>query len=708
VLTTNFDDLVEQACRGNPAALTTTIRSPEEAKNISTAPGYAQIVFLHGTVDHYTDLNLASETQQLAPELVAALSPLLRDHPLVVIGYRGAEQTIMQDLLIKPAKSNNLYRHGIYWCRHANSPLHPFVCELRDRIGSNFLLVDIPGFDEALSYLKQGVGRSARAQLVAPDGPLPSPELAPSQSGLDELDWLQVEAKLRLCAKRLDLGDANARADFEQTLLKLHLASEQDGVLRPTQAGLRLFGKKGTTAVILRWASGEQTFRGNIFAVLEQTREALAELNAPFRLKGPVSEDVRPFEPLALKELLVNALVHRDYEVDSAVSIVVTENQVTFRSPGGVIDTVDRDRLGKPGVKGYRNQVLANVLYGTGDMDKLGSGLVDVRRWAQEIGADATFTVDGANTTFVARMLARPERPLAPGSPAQPTGSYQVFYANALPVRIPRAVVDVGPCRAASRRAIWEQHAGVATAPFVLDGQSLVTLDDLRSPQNALRQSCWGDPETFGMEEFCSLPEGQKQVVQLLNESLGRHAKDLGFVVDWKEHRLWYPKASDGDGAVDVTYRGRVKQSTRRVVKVRQSADGRVLYYEHAALQWQFRRLDGEWYLFLLPGWAFTSDGEQTHLPPRRVTSLSTRRAARDYNASVSAHLFFWAYVLTGGQPEVVLRDGGGVVVLGSSLLTAHMAGMPPTPGSGEPYDDDVELDELPDEDSEDLEEESD
>jgi hypothetical protein len=419
-----------------------------------------------------------------------------------------------------------------------------------------------------------------------------------------------------------------------------------------------------------------------------------------------VSEDVRPFEPLALKELLVNALVHRDYDDDEPVSIVMTEDHVTFTSPGGVIDTVDRERLGKPGVKGYRNQVLANVLYGTGDIDKLGSGLVDVRRWAQEVGADATFAVDDANTTFVARMLARPERPPASGLAAERSGSYQVFFANALPVRVPRAAVDVAPCRARNRRAIWDKHPGVTTAPFMLVSQSLITLDDLRSPHNVLRQSCRDDPETFSMKEFCLLPEGEKQVVQLLNESLGRHAKDQGFVIDWKEHRLWYPKASDGDGAVEVTYRGRVKQATRKVVKVRQSPDGKVLYYEHLALQWQFRRLDGDWYLFLLPGWAFTSDGEQAHLPPRRVTSLSTRRAARDYNANVSAHLFFWAYALTGGQAEAVLHDGGGSVVLSSSLLTAHMAGMPPTPGTGEPLDDDIELDELPDDDGEDLEEE--
>ncbi len=710
VLTTNFDDLVEQACRGNPAALTTTIRSPEEAKDLSTAPGFAQIVFAHGTVDHYTDLNLVSETEQLAPEFVTALSPLLRDHPLIVMGYRGAERSIMHDLLIKPAKTNNLYRHGIYWCRHGNTPLHPLVGELKDRIGNNFLLVDIPSFDEALCFLNEGVGHSARAQRVSPDGPLPSPELAPSRGDLHELDWRQLEDKLRLCASRLDLGIPETRADYEQILVKLHLAVDQDGVLRPTQAALRLFGTKATTVVSLKWMTGEQIFRGSIFAVLEQALEALGELNAPFRLKGPVSDDVRPFEPLALKELLVNGLVHRDYEVEGWIVVVVTDDHVTFTSPGGVIGTVDRERLGKPGVQGYRNQVLANILYGTGAMDKLGSGLVDVRRWAQAIGADATFNVDDANTTFVARMSARPERPPAPGLPAEPIGSYQVFFANALPVLVPRAAVDVAACRVKDRRAIWNQHPGVATAPFSLVGDLLITLDDLRAPQNVLRQSCRGDAETFSMEEYCSRPEGEKQVVQLLNESLGRHATDLGFVVDWKEHRLWYRKApdNDGDGEVEVTYRGRVKRSTRKVVKVRRSSMGEVLYYEHSAVHWQFRRLDGDWYLLLQPGWAFTSDGEHASLAPRRVTTLSTRRAARDYNASVSAHLFFWAYVLTCGEPEAALHDGGGSVILSSSLLTTHMAGMPPTPGTGEPHDDDVELDELPDEDIEDLKEEDD
>ena len=88
--------------------------------------------------------------------------------------------------------------------------------------------------------------------------------------------------------------------------------------------------------------------------------------------------DVRAFEPLALKELLVRPLVHRDYDVARPVRITLTDADVSFVSPGGVISTVDPERLGRAGVRGYRNQVIANVLFGTGDMDKLGPGLLDV------------------------------------------------------------------------------------------------------------------------------------------------------------------------------------------------------------------------------------------------------------------------------------------------------------------------------------------
>lgn len=702
ILTTNFDDLIEQACRANPRALLTTVRSPAEANNITTAPRYAQLVFLHGTVEHYTDLNLTSETQHLPEQLVQAIVPLLRDSPLIVIGYRGAEPSIMRDLLISQASACNLYRHGIFWCVQAGTELSPLVHELQDTIGGNFLLLEIDGFDQALDHLASDARTSARVAAREADEPLPSPELALTDESLDGLDWKLVESKLPLCAARLDLQPSTERQALVDLLLKLDLAGGDPATPQLTVGGLRLLGRRASAQVVVRWNTGERTFSGNVFELIDKVRDALAELNEPYRLKGPRSVDVRAFEPLALKELLVNALVHRDYNAPGPVRITLTAGDITFVSPGGVISTVDPERLGRAGVRGYRNQVVANVLYGTGDMDKLGSGLLDVRRWAQEAGTDATFLVPPDNEEFIARLGARPERPAAPGQAAEPVGSYEVFYANALPVRPLRGMVDVAPCREGERRVIWDRHPGISTSPFLLRGGRLITLDDLRDgPASALASDCDGPPESFDLAEYCGTPDGERYVVQLLNESLGRHARDLGLFVDWKDHRLWYPRSEEGDGTVEVDYVGRIRHATRTVVKVRKSAEGDPIYFEHSTLAWQFRRLDETWYLFMLPGWAFTRDGYEHHLSPKRVTSLSTRRAARDYNANVSAHLFFWAHVLTAGQDEVVLNDGGLTVALTAQPLTAHMTGMPATPGTGEPSEDNFGYDDEDDDEEE-------
>ena len=257
------------------------------------------------------------------------------------------------------------------------------------------------------------------------------------------------------------------------------------------------------------------------------------------------------------------------------VRITLSDTDITFVSPGGVISTIDPERLGRAGVRGYRNQVMANVLFGTGDMDKLGSGLLDVRRWAQEAGSDATFSVPPDNEEFIARLGARPERPLSPGQPAEPVGSYEVFYANALPVRLVRGFVDVAPCKASERAEIWDRHPNKSTPPFLLRGGSLITLDDLRDgPGSVISVDCTRHAESFEVQDYCSTPEGDRYLVQLLNESLGRHAKDLGLLVDWKDHRVWYPRSAEGDGTVQVEYRGRIKHSTRTVVKVRKTADG--------------------------------------------------------------------------------------------------------------------------------------
>jgi hypothetical protein len=83
---------------------------------------------------------------------------------LVRTVYRGSEPSIMQRLFSQDKEGRRDFPNGVYWCiRHGESP-HPNVEALAKRLGSNFQLLRIDGFDETLADLgKQLAGQDRYA-----------------------------------------------------------------------------------------------------------------------------------------------------------------------------------------------------------------------------------------------------------------------------------------------------------------------------------------------------------------------------------------------------------------------------------------------------------------------------------------------------------------------------------------------------------------
>ncbi len=206
---------------------------------------------------------------------------------------------------------------------------------------------------------------------------------------------------------------------------ELDLAAEIDGKHVPTRAARLLFGKGEEVALELRVFDEPepQLIRGNLLSVLDRTLDVLGEFNQPFTLKGRASETVRPYPPLAFKELVVNALVHRDYERAGPVRVEIGTRQVRFSNPGGLVEGLDPERLGEPAQKAYRNPVIADLLYGTGAMDKEGSGLADIRRWARENGGATSFGPSEDNSNFMPNFSVRLNRADGRFAAALPTPS---------------------------------------------------------------------------------------------------------------------------------------------------------------------------------------------------------------------------------------------------------------------------------------------
>jgi len=82
----------------------------------------------------------------------------------------------------------------------------------------------------------------------------------------------------------------------------------------------------------------------------------------------------------AIRELTLNAIVHRDYRHPSDVVIKIFDDKIIFTNPGGLFGKLTLADLERNDYISYlRNRLLAEAFYLTGDIEKYGTGFIRVR-----------------------------------------------------------------------------------------------------------------------------------------------------------------------------------------------------------------------------------------------------------------------------------------------------------------------------------------
>jgi ATP-dependent DNA helicase RecG len=112
-------------------------------------------------------------------------------------------------------------------------------------------------------------------------------------------------------------------------------------------------------------ARNAQVIDGPIPAMLEATMEWLAANTGTTIQASPGGHlrDVPDYPPLALRELVANALVHRDLSAwaeGQAIEIRLTSTGLVIANPGGLYG-ITADRLGREHVTSARNQALVGI-----------------------------------------------------------------------------------------------------------------------------------------------------------------------------------------------------------------------------------------------------------------------------------------------------------------------------------------------------------
>ena len=92
------------------------------------------------------------------------------------------------------------------------------------------------------------------------------------------------------------------------------------------------------------------------------------------KVEGLRRVEQRDYPPTAIREALLNALVHRDYSFSSSILVSIFSNRIELVSVGGLVKGISLDDV-MLGISAARNEKLANFMYRLELVEAYGTGI---------------------------------------------------------------------------------------------------------------------------------------------------------------------------------------------------------------------------------------------------------------------------------------------------------------------------------------------
>lgn len=209
--------------------------------------------------------------------------------------------------------------------------------------------------------------------------------MAVAGAELDDLDQQAMDAFVTLRAPAL-----RQTVSLEDAALRLGLLAKSTPRLVPTSVGLMLFGRApqlvqpdwGMAAVAIRGTSladpvgVRADLEGNLAALVTQALDFVND-HREGRSGAALPDREEEYPEAAVREAVVNALIHRDFRRAGRVALRLFTDRIEIWSPGGLAEGLTdlEDLMREGGVSHPRNPLLAAAARALGIGEQLGRGL---------------------------------------------------------------------------------------------------------------------------------------------------------------------------------------------------------------------------------------------------------------------------------------------------------------------------------------------
>ena len=192
----------------------------------------------------------------------------------------------------------------------------------------------------------------------------------------------------------------SGQAKFEITkkdLYNLHVIRKEDGKDTATNAYAILLGKHDFTSRIqcARFRGTDRVFfldkkeyEGPLCEQVDLAYKfVLNYLSMAVEINGLVHDEKYELPVAAIRELIINAAIHRNYQMSSSIQVAVYDDRVEISSPGSLYGTLTLEEAVN-GRSAIRNRTLARVFEKIGMVEGWGSGLKRIIAMSREYGIE--------------------------------------------------------------------------------------------------------------------------------------------------------------------------------------------------------------------------------------------------------------------------------------------------------------------------------
>ena len=277
--------------------------------------------------------------------------------------------------------------------QHVRPPIHP-ITEISDYEAKIILVITIPYGNNKPYCTNDGkyITRSGADKRIVSNDEMQrlfqeSGKMFADEMLIKHAKWEDIDLKLFESFYQKKYREPVDLNSLQQIFENLNLASENYINL----SGILLFGKNVTKYLPLSQLICVSFF-GNDVTGTEYRDSENVEGNLENLFKSGIaflSRNIRKVQNgknfntlgdpeiplLVFEELLINALIHRDYFINSNIRILIFDNRIEIISPGKLPNNLTVEKI-KKGVSIRRNQTLSSFAFDVLNFRGIGSGIL--------------------------------------------------------------------------------------------------------------------------------------------------------------------------------------------------------------------------------------------------------------------------------------------------------------------------------------------